>query len=484
MTALPFSKACFQLPDADHYWLCNAQVPQVLLGDDLPGSFAANQDGLVVVDVEVADRQVLSIVPSGSIVPAGSNLSGGVHRASVPASVPNVQVNAGLLWPCFIDMHTHLDKGHMWARSPNPDGTFSGALETVKADSTARWQAEDVYRRAEFGLKCSYAHGTQAIRTHLDAFDDQAEISFGVFRRLRKAWADRMQLQAVCLVTLDYFLTLKGEQLADLVAESAGVLGGVAFMNNDIVRQIDRVFELAIERNLDLDFHTDESLDPTSITLRLVAEAAIRHQFAGRITCGHCCSLSVQSDEVVQRTIELVKSAGISIVSLPMCNLYLQDRQSGQPQAGGQLKASGQLKRTPRYRGVTLLRELAAAGIDCAIASDNCRDPFFAYGDHDGLEVFTQAVRIGHLDHPLGDWPQAITTTPAEMMGLGGSSENQSEKNRTGKIQVGSSADFVVFKARSFNELMARGQSDRVVIRKGAQIDTTLPDYSELDDLM
>ena len=114
-----------------------------------------------------------------------------------------------------------------------------------------------------------------------------------------------------------------------------------------------------------------------------------------------------------------------------------------------------------------------------AIASDNCRDPFFAYGDHDGLEVFTQSVRIGHLDHPISNWPQAITTTPADMMGLGGD-----EGPQIGKIQVGRSADFVVFKARSFNELMARRQSDRVVVRHGKQIDTTLPDYAELDDLM
>ena len=88
--------------------------------------------------------------------------------------------------------------------------------------------------------------------------------------------------------------------------------------------------------------------------------------------------------------------------------------------------------------------------------------------------MFTQSARIGHLDHPIGEWPQAVTSIPARMMGLDG----------VGEITVGASADLVVFKARSFNELMARGQRDRVVIRGGKQIDTTLPDYAELDDLM
>ncbi|MEL7143184.1 MAG: cytosine deaminase [Cyanobacteria bacterium J06631_9] len=443
------------LTDDSYYWLCNGRVPLTLLtGPSSPLPLVAQfqkgqyREDLVAVDIEIKDGVVLSIQPASA------------ERLQY---VSAVNLRSGLVWPCFVDMHTHLDKGHIWSRSPNPDGTFAGALETVQQDSQRRWTADDVYRRAEFGLRCSYAHGTQAIRTHLDAFGEQGDISFGVFRRLRQEWAGRIQLQAVSLVTLDYFLTAKGEQLADLVAESGGVLGGVAFMNDEIVAQIDRVFELAIAHNLALDFHTDESLNPDDIALRLVAEAAIRHDFTGRITCGHCCSLSVQSDAAVTKTIEAVKAANISIVSLPMCNLYLQDRQQ-----------TGESVKTPRYRGVTILRELKAAGVKCAIASDNCRDPFFAYGDHDGLEVFTQSVRIGQLDHPIGDWPQAITKTPAEMMGLEG----------MGQIREGGPADLVVFKARSFNELMARGQCDRMVIRQGKQIDTTLPDYAELDDLL
>lgn len=433
-----------QIPSVAHYWLCNGRVPRSLLSAEVFGL-----EELIPVDLEIVDGAVHSLQKMGETLPDG---------------VPAVDMRSGLVWPCFVDMHTHLDKGHIWARSPNPNGTFAGALTAAQRDREQRWEFEDVYRRAAFGLKCSYAHGTRAVRTHLDAFGAQSEISFGVFERLREEWRGQLDLQAVCLVTLDYFMGEEGEQLADLVAAAGGVLGGVAFTNLDVVEQIDRAFTLAKERALDLDFHTDESLDPDDINLRHVAEAAIRHDFKGRITCGHCCSLSVQDEDVVQTTIELVKAAGISVVSLPMCNLYLQDRQTD--------KISG--RRTPRYRGVTGLHELRAAGVDVAIASDNCRDPFFAYGDHDGLEVFKQSARIGHLDHPIGDWPQAITSTPAKMMGLEGA----------GLIEEGMSADLVVFKARNFNELMARAQGDRVVIRAGKQIDTTPPDYAELDDLM
>ena len=121
-----------------------------------------------------------------------------------------------------------------------------------------------------------------------------------------------------------------------------------------------------------------------------------------------------------------------------------------------------------------LIHELKAMGIPVAIASDNCRDPFFGFGDHDALEVFTQSVRIAHLDAPYGDWPHSITRTPADVLGL----------PTHGRFGVGLPANVVIFKARTFSELLSRPQSDRIVLRNGKEIDTTLPDYDTLDDLV
>jgi cytosine/creatinine deaminase len=439
------SKRDWSMFDAPHYWLRNAHVPlSLIVGGANWVTRKLPIDNLLLVDIEIEAGTIAAITAAG---------------AFSSDQVPSVDLKQGIVWPCFIDMHTHLDKGHSWDRSPNPDGSFAAALKTAQRDAAKHWNETDVYRRLEFGLKCSYAHGTKAIRTHIDAIGKLGPMSFGVFRELQAAWVDRLVLQAVSLVPLECFLKPAGKKLADLVAEVGGVLGGVAFTNPDLEAQIDRVFELAKERKLDLDFHVDENDDPASRCLHAIAVAAIKHKFKGRITCGHCCSLAVQPETDAAATIKLVKQAGIGIVSLPMCNLYLQDRT---PQ------------KTPHWRGVTLLHELKAAGVAVAIASDNCRDPFYGFGDHDGLEVFNQSVRIAHLDRPYGDWVQAITSTPADLMGL----ENG------GRIGVGLPADLVLFKARRFSELLARGQSDRVVLRDGRSIETTLPDYAALDDLL
>jgi cytosine/creatinine deaminase len=419
----------------ENYWLINAHVPLPLLVGDWAG------DDFAFVDLEIQNGVITQILPAGASHPA-----------------PTYDLQRGQIWSCFVDMHTHLDKGHIWERSPNLSGTFENALQTVRQDCQKNWNVEDVYRRMEFGLKCSYAHGTQAIRTHIDSADGQAAISLEALGSLKKAWADRLTLQAVSLVAIDYFLTPDGEKVADLFAECGGVLGAVVWMNPEVETQLDRIFELAQERQMNLDFHTDENNQPESMTLRLVAEAVLRHGFTGQVVCGHCCSLAVQSDAVARETIALVKQANIGVVSLPMCNLFLQDRRAAE---------------TPRWRGVTLLHELNQQGILVAVASDNCRDPFYGFGDHDGLEVFTQAVRIAQLDAPYGGWCRAVTTTPADLMGI-----------NAGRIGVGLPADLILFKARYYSELLSRSQSDRIVLRRGKAIDRQLPDYAELDDLL
>jgi len=434
------------VPDGPAVRLRNATVPAPLL-TALPPGARVSPDGLAVVDLTLRDGRIDEIAAA-----SGSAVDG-------PAAPIGVDLRRGQVWPCLIDAHTHLDKGHTWERAPNPDGSFDGAIRTVMADRAAHWSAEDVRRRMDFGLRCSFAHGTRAIRTHLDSAGPQAAISWPVFEALRKEWADRIELQAVSLVPLQVFGGPEGEALAARVAAASGVLGAVGYVSPEIDTLLDRMLALAAAHGLDVDLHCDESGDVGARALAHLARAVRRRRFAGCVVCGHCCSLAVQAPDVVAETLDLVVEAGISVISLPMCNLYLQDRVPG---------------RTPRWRGVPLLHELAARRVRVAVASDNCRDAFHGYGDHDMLEVFREATRIAHLDRPFGDWPRAVTATPAELMGLTGA----------GRIGPGLPADLILFEGRAWSELLSRPQGNRVVLRNGRAIERRLPDYRELDDLV
>jgi cytosine deaminase len=430
------------IPADGHYVLANASVPTAVMGEATSGA-------LDRVDIVIADGAIAAILPAGTA--AGST---------------TIDLDGGIVLPAFVDLHTHLDKGHIWPRKQNPDGTWIGALMAVLEDRQANWAAADVKRRMDFALRCAYAHGTAAIRTHLDMAPPQHAITWDVFEAMRARWAGRIELQGVGLMGPDTILDpVALRNIATRIKAAGGVLGGSTAVHPENPTIMRRLLDIAGEFGLDIDLHTDESPDPAANALESLADAVIDTGFTGKVTAGHCCSLAVQSDEVARRVIAKVAESGVAVVSLPMCNMYLQDRDN-----------VGRT-RTPRWRGVTLLNELKAAGAPVAIASDNTRDPFYAYGDLDGFEVLREGARILHFDHPQSDafaWARSIGADPAAIAGF------------VYKATLGADApaDLVVFGARNWSELMSRPQVDRTVLRAGAAIDTTLPDYRELDDLM
>ena len=202
-----------------HITLANATVPGCLIGAD---------SDLVTTDISLKDGQITD------------------------APGTPVEMARAMLLPCFTDMHTHLDKGHIWPRASNPDGTFMGALTTVAADRSSNWSAEDVATRMEFSLRCAFAHGTRAIRTHIDSLKPQDAISWPVLAEMRDKWAGRIELQASSLVGCDSHESIARDyaSTADIVAEHGGALGMVTYPVPDVKQRLLDFFDLAGKRDL------------------------------------------------------------------------------------------------------------------------------------------------------------------------------------------------------------------------------------------
>lgn len=423
------------------YALCNLRLSPALCANDLEPAAGTE---LAIADILVESGKLSAVVPAAAGVSFGD-----VHC---------IDADGRLLLPGFVDCHTHLDKGHISPRTPGADGSFAGAMSSTIADRITHWTADDLETRMDFALRCAHHYGTVAMRTHLDSESNQDSISWPVFEDLRAEWRGRIDLQAACLVGIDFARDEDAlEAMAHRVATASGVLGAVAFMVPDIDPLLERMFAAARRHGLDLDFHADETADPSADALRRIAETKLRTRFEGKVLVGHCCSLARQEPQSIDQTLDKVAAAGLAVVSLPMCNLYLQDRRHDAT--------------TPRWRGVTLVHEMSKRGIPVALASDNTRDPFYAYGDLDMLETYRLGTRIMHLDHITGDWPLAVTKTPASVMRL---------KN-AGSLVEGEGANFILFEGRSWSEVLSRTESDRIVVRAGVPLDTELPSYSELD---
>jgi cytosine/adenosine deaminase-related metal-dependent hydrolase len=449
--------------------------------EDATDGGEADEDGLIEVDVTIdVDRGMIEGVRESTST--RTRTVGEEETADYAESDEDEDGRRGLrvamggrmCLPTFVDIHTHIDKAHTCERSRNLNGTLAGA-DAACANDFQHWTLEDAKRRMGFAIQCAYAYGTSAMRTHLMSGEErQSKIAWEAFGKLREEWRGKVELQGVSLSVLSFFRDeTKARALARMVKSYGGILGAAVSCSDaggtpldvhttcgaDMPKLLDVIFSLAKEYNLDVDFHCDENGNESSKGLLHISEAVIRNSFKGSVVCGHCCSLAVQPNEQAKRIIDAAREAGVTVVSLPIVNQWLQNRDPTN-------------EATPTRRGVTRVKELARAGVPVCLSSDNTRDQFFQYGDCDMLEVFRSSVCIAHLDRPFGSWPLALAANPSRAMRLG---------EKSGMIAPGAKANFVLFRARNYSELFSRSQHDRVVIRDGVRIATALPDYEELD---
>ncbi len=415
----------------------------------IPTSVRGFVSGSVRFDIQMENGLLSRIKPSQSAPVSGA-----------------IKTPSGLLIPALADLHVHLDKTYVAHEVGAADGDLFKAI-SLMAEHRARWSGADIHPRMQRAINEAYHGGTRALRTHLDWPEANAPRSLPEFEKLRDAWRGRLALQCVSLTPLDELASVDsagraeggriGEQIAQQIAQvnqrcdpaqgEAALLGAFVYRNDNLRQKLQRVFELAAQHGLNLDFHVDEGLDKDACGLRAIAELALQYAFPGTITCGHACSLSTQSRPEAEQTLSLCAKAGIHLVALPSTNLYLQ----------------GAWDQTPLERGLTRLKEAAALNVSTSIATDNVADGFFPYGSYDLLDTFALGVQIGHLS-PADAWLPAVSIRPARAMGL----------PWDGNITVGCPADFILLEARDAYELITPAGRKRRVIRHGAFLETTL----------
>src|ERR1700683_3872784 len=120
----------YAIARAPRYGLSHAKIPHSLL-DFETGEI--DREGLVEVDLMIEAGRIVAVARAGA--------------GFADSDAPVLALGGAIVLPLFVDAHTHLDKGHIWPRAANPDGTFAGALRTVTADRLAHWSAQDVAAR-------------------------------------------------------------------------------------------------------------------------------------------------------------------------------------------------------------------------------------------------------------------------------------------------------------------------------------------------
>lgn len=379
------------------------------------------------------------LTPTGAIGEVLAFADGRVIDAHARGGVgESVDATGWIALPPLADLHAHLDKGYTWTSFGQPEGSLDDAI-ACWIDHGEDHSYADIKRGARRHLIAALHAGVTAVRSHTNYhLGDDPLRGVRALVELRAEFAGIVDLQVVASPGPS-----DGPDDLGRAAVALGVdlIGGFPHLAEDPTADLERAAAFAEEFGLGMDLHTDETLDPTSTGLAELA-ARTRHWPADVIrSAGHCVSLSTQDAEVRARTLAAVAEAGVSIITNPLTNLYLQ---------GWEHPVS-----TPR--GIPPLRDVLAAGIILAAGGDNVQDPFNPLGNADMIDVASALVIAGHLS-PSEAW-QVSSTGGRAAFGLPPADGH-----------VDDVADIVLVRAAHTAEALAERAPDRIVIRDGRVI--------------
>src|SRR5215475_2696941 len=147
---------------------------------------------------------------------------------------------------------------------------------------------EDVRVRATTALEKAILHGTTHMRTHLEVDPGVGLRSLeGVLPLVRDyAWAIDLQ---ICVFPQEGLLNNPGtdELMVEALKRGCGAVGAAPYTDSDPHGQIDRVFDMAREFDVDIDMHLDFGTTPDKMTFDHVCRRTEEYRYGGRVAIGH-----------------------------------------------------------------------------------------------------------------------------------------------------------------------------------------------------
>lgn len=377
------------------------------------------------VDIDCADGVIIAVH------------HGGTKR---PPRAADIDLSGKVLLPALVEPHTHVDKAYTADLYPNPATDFDGAI-AASGRSFTEATVQDIAGRARRALLAFVAKGCLSVRTHVVVGTFFGMKAVEAVTSVVAELGDLVDVQVVAHITPPVSGTAGRDNralLRDALAMGATQVGGNPYWSEDPVQETNACLEEAARAGVGVDLHTDETMDPSCLTVLALADAVKRTGFPHAVVASHCVSLGLQAPGTQRRVAEAMAEAGVSVVSLPQTNLYLmgRDREEAKP------------------RGMTALAALKRAGVQVAAGGDNMQDPFNPLGRADPLEAASLFVCAGQLG--LGDAFDAVTSSARSVCGW-----------PRVALEVGSPADLVALPGGGLREAMAEASTSRVVVRRG-----------------
>lgn len=368
------------------------------------------------------------------------------QQAPAEASEGDIDAASNLLVPPFIEPHIHLD-ATLTAGEPawNMSGTLFEGIERW-GERKALVTHEDTKARAKKTIDMLVDHGIQHVRTHVDVTDPTLSALKSMLE-VREETRHLIDLQIVAFPQ-EGIESFKGgrELMTEAIAMGADVVGGIPHFENTRdqgVSSIKFLMDLAERTGCLVDVHCDETDDPQSRFLEVLAEEARVREMGERVTASHTTAMGSYDNAYCSKLFRLLKLSQINFVSCPTESIHLQ----------------GRFDTYPKRRGLTRVAEIDRAGMNVCFGQDSIVDPWYPLGNGNILRILEAGLHICHMlgYEDLQRGLDLITDNSARTLNLG---------ERYG-LEVGRPANLLVLSAADDYEMLRTQGHALLSVRNG-----------------
>ena len=394
-----------------------------------------------VVDVGVSDGRISRVAPS---------IEGEAGR--------EVEAGGRLLSAPFIESHVHLDTT-LTAGEPrwNESGTLFEGIQ-IWSERKKSVTREDVIERATSLLRWQAGQGVLHVRTHVDVTDPEFT-GLKAMLEVREKVRDWIDVQIVAFPQ-EGMLSFPGG--AELVEEAlrlgADAVGGIPHYEHTRelgVESVKETFRLAGKHDKLIDVHCDETDDPQSRFLEVMAAEAIRTGMGPRVTASHTTAFGSYDNAYAFKLMGFLAKTDINFVANPLVNITLQGRYDAYP----------------KRRGITRIKELWQNGLNVSLGYDDIMDPWYPLGTGIMLQPAHMAVHACHMTgrEEVMACFDMVTEKAARTLSLEGYG-----------VAEGNRANFVLVDAPDRWEAIRRQATTTLVVKDGEVLAETSPAETRL----
>jgi cytosine deaminase len=368
------------------------------------------------------------------------------QQAPAEANEGDIDAASNLVVPPFIEPHIHLD-ATLTAGEPawNMSGTLFEGIERW-GERKALVTHEDTKARAKKTIDMLVDHGIQHVRTHVDVTDPTLSALKSMIE-VREETRHLIDLQIVAFPQ-EGIESFKGgrELMTEAIAMGADVVGGIPHFENTRdqgVSSIKFLMDLAERTGCLVDVHCDETDDPQSRFLEVLAEEARVREMGERVTASHTTAMGSYDNAYCSKLFRLLKLSKINFVSCPTESIHLQ----------------GRFDTYPKRRGLTRVAEIDRAGMNVCFGQDSIVDPWYPLGNGNILRILEAGLHICHMlgYEDLQRGLDLITDNSARTLNLG---------ERYG-LEVGRPANLLVLSAADDYEMLRTQGHALLSVRNG-----------------